>query len=194
MPECVVCVCCIFLVFLRVFNYLFCYLGWAQYPVYPLYMWLWGIWMVCFVACFVILIWLNTPFTHYTCEFRVLGWFVLLSWLGSIPSLHVKTRAKLRCVRNPWLNSKHFIRVFTFIIDIGMLCFLAQYPVYTLYVWVSGIGMVCFVILIGLQEAHFEPFRAQAREQAKTGPRRHIFSLFGPRCELHLSRGHSQMV
>ena len=37
--------------------------------------------------------------------------------------------------------------------------------------------MVCFVILIGLQEAHFEPFRAQAREQAKTGPRRLILSL-----------------
>ena len=33
------------------------------------------------------------------------------------------------------------------------------------------------------QAAHFEPFRAQAREQVKTGSRRLILSLFGPRPE-----------
>ena len=41
----------------------------AQYPVYTLYVGLSGIGVV----CFVILIGLNTPFTHYTWDFRVQG-------------------------------------------------------------------------------------------------------------------------
>ena len=69
---------------------------------------LWGIGM----ACYVILDWarLNTPLTHYTWDFGVLGWFV------SLPDIF-----------SDW----------------------AQYPVYPLYVTLWGIGVVCFVILIG---------------------------------------------
>ena len=146
------------------FCYLFCYLDRARYPAYPLYvwlwgigmvcfvildwarypvntlcMWLWGIWMYCFVIGFVILIGLNTPFTHYTCDFGVLGWIVmlpvLLSWFGSIPRLPI-----IHVTLGYW--------------D-GWLCYLfchldwVRYPVYPLYVGLLGIGVLCFVIWIG---------------------------------------------
>ena len=108
---------------------LLCYLGLGstQYPAYPLYVGLWGIGMVCFVTWYFI--WLGSiprlPTIRDTLGYWS-GLFCYLDWAQNAPKHCFMC---VLCVFRP------------FTVSITSFSSIADFMVYTLYVWLWGIHL-----------------------------------------------------